>query len=141
MNLNYQFPPKPSDFFKQVLADFEVTRNDPRYEINMGFWHNATITTKCIVCLAGAFMAQSLKVPIDKNVWPHMFDYHMSSMLLAVDYARTGCFEAAHRRVQIEYPKVPDMSEPPNSSNNTDPIQKAIENMQTFIKWLEDNGV
>lgn len=62
-------PKIPSKLLFIGLADLRKCEEDERYDINMTFWHNPKEDV-CVVCLAGAVMAQTLGVPIDEYAEP-----------------------------------------------------------------------
>lgn len=75
-----QVPDKLSDLIQLALDDIDKCQKDERYVINMGTWHSLW-DGKCHVCLAGAVMAQTHELPLNKsplnlwedNKWKHAF--------------------------------------------------------------------
>ena len=62
--MNNSPPEKYWQLLELALADFDVIRQDPRYEINMMRFHDTSEHTNvCFVCLAGAVMARTLHAP------------------------------------------------------------------------------
>jgi len=58
----------PSDLaclIKVAHDDLVACERDPRYVINMSRWHEPRADGKCLVCLAGAVMAKTMKIPVD----------------------------------------------------------------------------
>jgi hypothetical protein len=95
-------PDTPSRLIRLALADLEACEQDPQYRIVMEYWHLPT-QTGCCVCLAGAVLAQTLKVPPSEGVHPGMpyGDFYApglkrdtESKLLALDRFRAGDIKA-----------------------------------------------
>lgn len=81
-----KLPDKPSALIRVALRDLEACEKDPRYEIEMDYWHQANGV--CKVCLAGSVMAKSLGAPPDKSLGSYDFDE--DGKLVALDYFRLG---------------------------------------------------
>ena len=77
-------PDKLSDLLELALDDLETTEKDPRYMIDMGEWHTPT-NGKCMVCLAGAVMAQTIGVPLSYPI-----PVTNNPKFLALNQVRTG---------------------------------------------------
>ncbi len=92
-----RLPNIPSKLIRLAVKDLEVVESKPRYVIGMGSWHEARNNT-CEVCLAGAVIANSLKIsPLNKDrndyptkTFPDCFDDRTSSKLKAIDAFRAG---------------------------------------------------
>ena len=74
------------------LDDLELVEQDNNYEVDMDTWHEPRGTT--VVCLAGAVMAKTLRVPKDELALPKYFGQNQSA-LVALDHARLGYVGAA----------------------------------------------
>lgn len=85
-----KLPDKLSELILLALDDLELCEADPRYVIDMGFWHlpNFPEDGQCSVCLAGSVMSQTLKVRIGTNKCPSNTSQHHK--LRALDYIRRG---------------------------------------------------
>lgn len=91
---NSKLPPtKLSDLIQLALDDIDAIEKDPRYVVDMNWWH-MPMDVACHVCLAGAVMARSLEVPIDACSYPH---YHKGwwAALKALDAVRQGILSSA----------------------------------------------
>lgn len=64
-----QLPDKLSDLLLLACDDMEKAMKAGGYHYNMGNYHYPDEGV-CLVCFAGAVMAQSLKVPIDESFAP-----------------------------------------------------------------------
>ena len=94
-------PDKPSELIRIALDDLEACEADPRYEIDMGRWHGAADPT-CSVCLAGAVMAQRLRISLDTDASPSSFDPDTDCKLLALNEFRMGYIGSG-----LDFMKVP----------------------------------
>lgn len=89
---------KLSDVLDDALDDLEACVDDPEYEVNMDSWHRggrysqpgAARTNLCIVCLAGATMAKSIKVSKSHQYLPTDFTEYNQIRLYALDSLRVG---------------------------------------------------
>lgn len=64
-------PEKDSDLIELALADLRLAEDDPNYGIYMGVWHErigGEWGDACQVCLAGAVLAKTFKLPRDVDV-------------------------------------------------------------------------
>ncbi len=68
-------PVKLSDLVDLALDDLEKVEKDPRYMVRMSSWHVSPDIMmlrgeepKCGVCFAGAVMAMTMKVPLDRTI-------------------------------------------------------------------------
>lgn len=90
-------PTKVSELIALALHDLELTEKDPDYIIRMSVWHEiGEEDKKCEVCLAGAIIAQTLKVNKSTRVftsWNGIFDgitKEWSDALLDLNQIRKG---------------------------------------------------
>lgn len=101
-----KLPDKPSDLIELALTDLEKCESDPYYEIDMGSWHHPE-DGKCLVCLAGAVMAQSLgdnpKKVSSLARW-RVRDEVTARKLSALDYFRSGGIAGGLREMRIRHP-------------------------------------
>lgn len=102
-------PEKLSMAIRVALADLERCEADPRYEIDMGTWHepvNISVPlpevrapeVECTVCLAGAAIA-GLGYPTSAFVWPkgNISGTRLADQMLALDCIMRGLVEEAVR--------------------------------------------
>lgn len=100
-------PDQPSKLLELALNDLEQVENDPRYDINMGQWHNPH-ETACSVCLAGAVMAGTLGAAPGEEFSPEDFEQSNDAWkLYALDSARCGDWGSFMEELSI-YHSVPD---------------------------------
>ena len=63
-----KLPDKPSELIELALADLEKVEKLPEvYDVYMPRWHRPS-AGKCMVCLAGAVLAQTLSTDPKKNI-------------------------------------------------------------------------
>lgn len=87
-----QLPDLPSRLITLALGDLRWIEGDDRYLVDMNHWHIAGTKhgSPCIVCLAGAVMARSLRVDPSSSQLPEFFDEDTSGKLQALDSFRRG---------------------------------------------------
>jgi hypothetical protein len=83
---------KPSALILAALADLEQVENDPRYEVEMGTWHDPN--GKCAVCLAGSVMAFGLGASPNQRHGPGEFDSATAGWPVPPYDDRAGFFNA-----------------------------------------------
>lgn len=117
-NLVDTLPEKPSALLELALNDLEAVEKLPRYMVDMVDWHQLRtvyIMAKdglgteshvvCSVCLAGAVLAVSLKVPEDLRITPlALKDRRLSTKLLTIDDLRIGDVKSALDNLDIPLP-------------------------------------
>lgn len=89
-------PDTPSALLTLALDDLEKAEADERYVIDMSRWHEMRHGS-CVVCLAGAVMAFSLKTPFGLNSGPIMHSEVDRAKLEAIDYLREGSYVSGLR--------------------------------------------
>ena len=62
-------PDKPSQLLRLAVKDAQLCQQDPNYRLDMGTWHSP-VGSLCFVCMAGAVMAKTLKLPGDISARP-----------------------------------------------------------------------
>lgn len=86
---------KLSDLLQLAFDDLLIVSKDDRYTLHMEKWHEpATYTGTCYVCMAGAVMANTMKVPVDMSDSPLHYK-NQKWFLLAIDSMRIGNPERA----------------------------------------------
>jgi hypothetical protein len=84
-------PDLPSALIVVALADLAKVEADPRYAVNMSWWHRPKDKSRrCVVCLAGAVMAKTLGSDPTKYLAPYSFDRDVAQKLNALDAFRVG---------------------------------------------------
>jgi hypothetical protein len=107
---NPSLPLVPSELIDVAVHDLELCAADPRYEINMMNWHEP-FGDRCLVCLAGAFMAQTLHTPIHREVTPENIpDQGVRTRLFALDKLRCGLLHSF--LIDMAYATDPNPSDP-----------------------------
>lgn len=102
-------PKKPSALIRLALADLAVIEKDKRYKVDMGVWHMPY--DKCLVCLAGSVMANSLNVPVDCGLCVDPYDDQSGlpadvfKKLVALDLFRLGDIEVGLSRLGLKLPE------------------------------------
>ena len=105
-----RLPELPSAFLRLAITDLRSIIDNPAYEIYMNSWHEPALNSKygkCAVCLAGAVMANTLDVPIQKAVAPYEDKYftpHDSKRLDALDSFRSGRISDGLIRLNLDLP-------------------------------------
>ena len=77
-------PDKISALLRVALADVEKCDADPVYVLDMNRWHDPIKTPAgpvCAVCMAGAVMAQTLKISPDNHATPEEYGEQAESFL------------------------------------------------------------
>jgi hypothetical protein len=94
----------PSELILIALEDLERCEADPRYEVDMGVWHENILNSKCEVCAAGAVMAQRLDVGINCSIEPVNFNDDIRDKLFAINYLRRGKLHLAFGFLDLDLP-------------------------------------
>lgn len=99
-------PSKPSALIKLALSDLKLCETDKAYHIDMAYWHKPatrgipfiTRKTVCDVCMAGAVMAQTLRIDKALEIQPFQCEDSDTTMkLFAIDHFRTGALYSGVR--------------------------------------------
>lgn len=92
-----QLPEKQWALLEAALADYDVIVRDPRYTIDMGTWYGKDPTRDiCYVCLAGCFLANSLKWEYGRPFLLYYLPAATQEALGSLDILRTGCYRDHH---------------------------------------------
>jgi hypothetical protein len=86
-------PDKLSELLELAMRDLEAVEADPRYRVDMSHWHEPRRDSEfCLVCLAGAVMAKTLRLrPTTRVQGLHArFGYNIGLKLRALDRLRRG---------------------------------------------------
>lgn len=92
-------PEKMSDLLELAISDLKKCENDPKYEIDMGYFHQPIhdgTHPVCLVCLGGSVFAKTLEVPIDVHDISN-FEKSMFRKMDCLDYLRRGRIRDAYR--------------------------------------------
>lgn len=63
----------PSKLLRLAIDDMKAVVANPAYKIDMGTWHCMSHDKKCYVCLSGAVLANTVKLPRTKRFLPYSF--------------------------------------------------------------------
>ena len=145
-------PSVPSALIKLALSDLAACENDPRYDIDMSYWHRPhtrgipfiTRKTTCEVCLAGSVMAQTLQCNIDLEVGALDFNSEDTVIrLLALDHFRIGSIRMGIKRMcsAEDFEKLPSsMYHMPIKQYYISPVAW-LATMHEFVEKLEEVGL
>jgi len=97
-------PKLPSKLIEISLSELRKIESDPRYQVNMNYWHVPLDGGECHVCLAGAVMAGKLRIPVDQEIVLCQFSSKLSDKLVAIDYLRQGYVGLAFELLGLEKP-------------------------------------
>jgi len=102
-----KLPSALSALLRLAVADAKKCEADPRYSLHMSAWHISPsyYGDKCWVCMAGAVMAQTLKIPLTVNRSPLDFDDDTEAKLGAINDMRCGFLISACQAVGVHLPK------------------------------------
>lgn len=128
----------PSEALAQALSDLELVEQDEEYVVDMYSWHEPN-SGGCKVCLAGAVLAKTVKVPINVKISPNFFmntASRMSGKLYAMDSFARGDVSGGLSHFGIESKN--DVFFPvPTYESNPDGFKSVI---KSIIKKLKEIG-
>lgn len=95
-----QLPNRLSATVRLALKDLKKVERSPKYEVDMGTWHEPVYQEgkepeKCVVCFAGSVMAKTLGAEFDAILDPEDFGSDNADKLNALDILRDGQIEFA----------------------------------------------
>lgn len=86
-----ELPQKQWALLEVALADYDKIVKDPQYEIDMGTWYSRDPDRNvCYLCLAGCFLAGSLKWEYGKSFYFKDLPSSIYSALHTLDELRKG---------------------------------------------------
>lgn len=85
-----KLPDKPSELIRLALTDLDVVEKNGAYKVHMMHFHVPNYDGTCLVCFAGAVMANTLHVQFDTLVAPSDLDLDTANKLHALDLFRNG---------------------------------------------------
>jgi len=95
-------PDKPSELIRLALDDLKKCEKSKKYKIDMWKWHESN--GECAVCLAGAVMAQTLKVKRKRDIVPSHFPEDIKNKLMSLNFLRQGYIDLALRELGLNTP-------------------------------------
>ena len=124
MSNEAKLPEKLSDCIILALADLEKVEASDQYVVNMHEWHRPGDDNRCVVCLAGAVIAETLGGVRLQVLSPSHYPDETATRLFALNDVRCGdvCGALLHQMGVHEsivsdfvtfYPDVPDYEESP----------------------------
>jgi len=137
-----KLPDTPSALIRVALADLKKCEAMPGYRIDMTTFHTPTSNDVCLVCLAGAVMAQTLGVMKGGYSTPAHCPEELEK-LIALDCFRVGDVEMGLCELGIEAPQ--DLlelwrGELEFTDYHDDPAQ-FHQDMEALAKELEAHGL
>jgi hypothetical protein len=135
-----KLPKTPSKLLRIALTDLMAVEKSKKYRIDMGMWHHGAVEggQKCEVCMAGAVMAKTLKVPDDE--WRDPGDFNSSDItkkLFAINLLRVGNISEACYFLGVK--NKANMQVPVISYD--DSPKEFKKDMRKLIKTLEKAGM
>ena len=130
---------KPSELLEQALEDLIKVEQDPRYQVDMSKWHEPR-DGKCLVCLAGSWLAVTKREPDNVNIGPYEYiteeDKITFSYLSAINEFRLGMVVSALRQFRIEAHNLKDRLTAPYEDRQQFEID-----MRQIVTELKQEGV
>ncbi len=87
-----KLPKKPSALIRLALDDLRKVERSKKYKVNMNVYH-IPFDSICNVCLAGAVMAKTLKIP--PYSVSSTFNFNEGDKLRAINWLRCGSVDVA----------------------------------------------
>lgn len=98
-----ELPDKPSELIRLAIKDLEACEKSDAYTTDMLVWHRpSTENEKCIVCFAGAVMANTLGADPKTRVEPPHFGEDIEAKLDALDSFKCGEVEEAMEELCVD---------------------------------------
>ena len=98
-----KLPNKLSALLRAAVADCKAVSKDKRYVLNMHYWHEYDADAKkCCVCMAGAVLANTVKIPLKETVVVFGCGGPEEDKMIAIDQARFGALYAAVSYMYVE---------------------------------------
>ncbi len=118
-------PSLPSALIRLALADLEKCEGDSRYCVVMNtVWHTPS-NNVCYVCLAGAVMAKTLRIPNDRWYSPEQSVYR--KQLSALDAFRSGLIARGLSYLSLTRPAIlPRFIDIPEYCEDREAFHKAM---------------
>lgn len=131
-----KLPGQPSKLIRLAITDLQIVEKTPAYRIDMDQWYTPYNDKFYLVCLAGAVMVNTLKIPKNKNFGPDDTEY--GDLLKALDRFRRGDIESAFLYLKLDIPEsIPNNVDLPEYKY--EPIE-FIQEMNKLADLLEKMG-
>lgn len=103
-------PDKPSELIKLALKDLELCELDPNYQIEMRTYYSRDEQRPCLVCFAGAVIAQTLNVTKFGYLAPWQMDLDARDVnkLYALNSIRLGMIHDCQAQLGLRRSKLPE---------------------------------
>ena len=85
-------PSKMSDLLELSLNDMEICLKDEKYELQSRHWHLPTVDGKCVICQAGAVLAQTFSINSDTDAGP--LSLALQGLISDTDANRLGAIDS-----------------------------------------------
>lgn len=125
---------KLSDLAEAALADLEAVEKDERYVVDMESWHEPADGV-CMVCLAGAVMANRLVCNPTVTLMPSML--HEAQKLRSLNLLRMGIISGALEQFGITNSPLFPYAVIANYAKNRDQF---FADMRGIITLLREHG-
>lgn len=122
---------------RQAVEDLKQCANDPKYKIDLGFWHHWGDGV-CHICFAGAVMARRLGVKQNTTTVADEFEGKENIILHALNYIRNGHVGFACKFAGITLKKSPPPF-PRYYKFPTDNPKQFYDDMLAIADWIEKN--
>lgn len=102
-NKDVKLPDKPSELIRLAINDLVAVEQNPDYKVCMAIWYLRNPGDKCLVCFAGAVMAQTLGAESTSALNADSFPKDIGDKLVALDYFRVGWLGCGLTALGIQY--------------------------------------
>lgn len=97
------FPTKLSEFLEIALQNLIECESDSNYVIDMSVWHRySKEDNKCHICLSGAYLAKTIKVPFTRSVLPCELEKGVDAVAYALMNLGRGTLDYATKAIGYE---------------------------------------
>jgi hypothetical protein len=104
-----QLPGNLSGLISLAVKDSRKAQKSKKYRLNMRILHEPTVKGKCEVCMAGAVLAFTMKVPFNRCIVGFVDTSEQSSnKFRAIDHARMGYLNSALEDLDSSYDDLSD---------------------------------
>ena len=135
---NKPLPDLPSALIRLGLKDLAAVEEKSEYKVDMNIWHEPTADCSvCVVCFAGAVMAQSFATPINRMITPGLFEAPTRRKLSALESLRRGGIKDALEHLEISDPRIiPDILIPAYDASRPRCFHDAMADLACYLESL-----